>query len=48
MSYQDFLKEIDVSAMEKYDEEHFILSGLSEQEVERIASLGYPDPLEEK
>lgn len=46
ISYQDFLKEIDVSSLEKYDEAHFILPGLSEDEIERIASQGYPNPLE--
>ena len=45
ISYQDFLKEIDVSSLEKYDEAHFILPGLSEQEVERIACQGYQNPL---
>ena len=46
IAYRDFLKEIDVSSMERYDEAHFILKGLDENETERIASAGYPDPLE--
>ena len=46
VSYDDFLKAIDVSSMERYDNAHFILKGLSEDEVSRIASLGYKDPLE--
>ena len=46
ISYSDFLKEIDVSKLEKYDEAHFILPGLSEEEIKRIAQYGYPNPLD--
>ena len=46
VSYEDFLQEIDVELLEKYDEGHFILPGLSEREIERIASQGYRNPLE--
>ena len=47
ISYSDFLKEIDVDSMERYDNAHFILKGLSEEKIIRIARAGHPDPLED-
>ncbi len=47
ISYSDFLKEINADGMERYDSAHFILKGLSEEEISRIARAGHPDPLED-
>ncbi len=47
ISYYDLLKEIDINSMERYDNAHFILPGLSESEITRIAQMGYPDPLKD-